>query len=99
MPSVRRRNTGRRDGAKDQNSRSRKQESSLETPLETYLRDINETALLSVDDEKELAKRIAEGDRHARDRMVRANLRLVVKIARGYTGKGLASAMISSVES
>ncbi|MEM8678053.1 MAG: RNA polymerase sigma factor RpoD/SigA [Planctomycetota bacterium] len=61
----------------------------VQTPLETYLREINETALLSADDEKELARAIAQGDTRARDRMVRANLRLVVNIARGYTGKGL----------
>jgi RNA polymerase primary sigma factor len=63
---------------------------SLQTPLETYLREINETALLTAADERELAGKIAEGDVRARDRMVRANLRLVVNIARGYTGKGLA---------
>jgi RNA polymerase primary sigma factor len=62
---------------------------SVQTPLETYLREINETALLTANDEKELANLIADGDTHARDRMVRANLRLVVNIARGYTGKGL----------
>jgi len=62
---------------------------SVQTPLETYLREINETALLSAHDERELAAAIAEGDVRARDRMVRANLRLVVNIARGYTGKGL----------
>lgn len=62
---------------------------SLQTPLETYLREINETALLSAKDERELAAAIADGDVRARDRMVRANLRLVVNIARGYTGKGL----------
>ncbi len=60
-----------------------------QSPLETYLREINETALLSAADEKELAGRIAQGDAMARDRMVRANLRLVVNIARGYSGKGL----------
>ncbi|MFN9718472.1 MAG: RNA polymerase sigma factor RpoD/SigA [Planctomycetota bacterium] len=63
--------------------------SRLQTPLETYLREINETALLTADDEKELSNRISNGDAAARDRMVRANLRLVVNIARGYTGKGL----------
>ena len=61
----------------------------VQSPLETYLREINETALLSADEEKELAYRIETGDAEARDRMVRANLRLVVNIARGYTGKGL----------
>ncbi|HXG08173.1 MAG TPA: RNA polymerase sigma factor RpoD/SigA [Gemmataceae bacterium] len=60
-----------------------------QSPLEIYLRDINETPLLSADEEKELARRIATGDSEARDRMVRANLRLVVNIARGYVGRGL----------
>ncbi len=62
----------------------------VQSPLETYLREINEMALLTADEEKELAVRIAHGDKLARDRMVRANLRLVVNIARGYVGKGLA---------
>ena len=61
----------------------------LQSPLETYLREINETKLLNADEEKELANRISQGDVRARDRMVRANLRLVVNIARGYVGKGL----------
>ncbi len=69
--------------------RRRKSGSTLQTPLETYLREINETSLLTAQDERELAGRIAEGDAEARDRMVRANLRLVVNIARGYSGKGL----------
>src|SRR5437016_1439946 len=62
---------------------------SVQTPLETYLREINETPLLSAEQERELAYRIEDGDSEARDRMVRANLRLVVNIARHYTGKGL----------
>jgi RNA polymerase primary sigma factor len=62
----------------------------LQSPLETYLREINETSLLSARDEQELAGEIGRGNIQARDRMVRANLRLVVNIARGYTGKGLA---------
>ncbi len=61
----------------------------VQSPLETYLREINETPLLSADEEKQLAYRIEDGDSDARDRMVRANLRLVVNIARSYTGKGL----------
>jgi RNA polymerase primary sigma factor len=69
---------------------SRRSDSSVQTPLETYLREINETALLSADQEQALAERIGIGDAQARDQMVRANLRLVVNIARGYTGKGLA---------
>jgi len=63
---------------------------SVQSPLETYLREINETPLLSAEEEKELAYRIRErSDSEARDQMVRANLRLVVNIARSYTGKGL----------
>ena len=73
----------------DRSIRLRKSAASVQTPLETYLREINETALLSAADEHDLADRIANGDVQARDRMVRANLRLVVNIARGYTGKGL----------
>ena len=69
--------------------RRAKPDSSPQTPLETYLREINETRLLSAGEEQMLAARIAEGDVEARDRMVRANLRLVVNIARGYSGKGL----------
>ena len=61
----------------------------VQNPLETYLKEINETPLLNADMEKTLARRIATGDSSARDHMVRANLRLVVNIARGYTGKGL----------
>src|SRR5688572_4656374 len=73
----------------DAKGRTTRKTSSLQTPLETYLREINETALLTAADERELAHLIAVGDVRARDRMVRANLRLVVNIARGYTGKGL----------
>jgi RNA polymerase primary sigma factor len=69
--------------------RSGGSEGTVQTPLETYLREINETALLTAAQERELAVRIGEGDTRARDQMVRANLRLVVNIARGYTGKGL----------
>jgi RNA polymerase primary sigma factor len=67
----------------------RRSSGAVQTPLESYLREINETPLLTANDEQELAVAIGEGDLRARDRMVRANLRLVVNIARGYTGKGL----------
>ncbi len=70
-------------------TRTRTKDPAVQSPLETYLREINETALLTAEDEFELASLIAKGDVMARDRMVRANLRLVVNIARGYTGKGL----------
>ncbi|MEL6896292.1 MAG: sigma-70 factor domain-containing protein, partial [Planctomycetota bacterium] len=70
-------------------ARRRTRSTAAQSPLETYLREINETSLLSAEEELMLAALIAEGDVEARDRMVRANLRLVVNIARGYTGKGL----------
>src|SRR5712692_5225271 len=60
-----------------------------QSPLETYLREIDHTPLLTAAEEKALALRIEDGDSEARDHMVRANLRLVVNIARSYTGKGL----------
>ena len=59
------------------------------SPLASYLRQIDETALLTAAEEKQLAYRIQDGDGPARDRMVRANLRLVVSIARRFIGKGL----------
>jgi RNA polymerase primary sigma factor len=59
------------------------------TEFQIYLRDIHETPLLSSLDERILAERIATGDPSARDHLVRANLRLVVKLARGYLGRGL----------
>ena len=61
----------------------------VQSPLETYLREINEVLLLTQEEEQRLAYAIEKGDLESRDRMVRANLRLVVNIARGYTGKGL----------
>ncbi|MCX7419894.1 MAG: RNA polymerase sigma factor RpoD/SigA [Planctomycetia bacterium] len=63
--------------------------SRVQNPLETYLREINETALLTANEEKELSRAITAGSNEARDRMVRANLRLVVNIARAYGNKGL----------
>ena len=70
-------------------SRRRTPATAVQAPLETYLREINETSLLSADDEKRLARAIAAGDALSRDHMVRANLRLVVNIARGYANRGL----------
>jgi RNA polymerase primary sigma factor len=57
--------------------------------LQIYLHEINATPLLSAEEERALAERVAEGDPYAREHMVKANLRLVVNIARGYLGKGL----------
>ena len=59
------------------------------SPLQIYLTEINDTPLLSAEEERELAEKVAAGDPYAREHMVKANLRLVVNIARGYLGKGL----------
>ena len=54
-----------------------------------YLREIGRVPLLSGEEEVELAKRIMKGDKAAKDKMVEANLRLVVSIAKKYIGRGL----------
>lgn len=60
------------------------------TPLGPYLAEIDRTPLLSAAEERELATRARAGDAAGRDHLVRANLRLVVSIAKGYAGRGLA---------
>jgi RNA polymerase primary sigma factor len=60
-----------------------------QSPTGTYFSEIGEIDLLTADEEKELARRIAEGDSLARDRLIRANLKFVVSLARGYVGHGL----------
>ena len=57
--------------------------------LQLYLQEIGKTALLTIDEEISLAKKIRRGDRAARDHMIKANLRLVVKIAMDYKDFGL----------
>ena len=69
--------------------RMERRDANTASPLQIYLHDINDTALLSAAEERDLAERVALGDPLAREHMVKANLRLVVNIARGYLGKGL----------
>ena len=57
--------------------------------LRLYLKEISKTELLTPAEEVELAERIKDGDKRARSHMIRANLRLVVKIAQDYSGYGL----------
>ena len=57
--------------------------------LQLYLREIGQVKLITPQEEIALAKRIKKGDRKAREKMITANLRLVVKIARDYEGLGL----------
>ncbi len=59
-------------------------------PFETYLHDIDRTPLLTAEEERALARAVREGDAAARDHLVRANLRLVVNLARASQGKGVA---------
>ncbi|MDH7504508.1 MAG: sigma-70 factor domain-containing protein, partial [Verrucomicrobiota bacterium] len=60
-----------------------------EDALQRYLREMAEVDLLTIEQENELAAKIKKGDSQAREHMIRANLRLVVKIAREYEGLGL----------
>lgn len=65
-------------------------ECSVANGLQIYLQEIKDDALLTAAEERELADAIARGDKDARKRMIEANLRLVVKIARDYVGRGIA---------
>lgn len=58
-------------------------------PVRMYLKEIGTVPLLSADEELELAKRHAQGDEAAKERLIEANLRLVVSIAKRYTGRGM----------
>ena len=60
-----------------------------EPALDSYLRDINQTPLLTAQQEKELGTRVQQGDMEARDLMIRSNLRLVVSVAKTYVNRGL----------
>ena len=60
-----------------------------EDPVRMYLKEIGTVPLLTADEEMELAKRKAEGDVAAKDRLIEANLRLVVSISKRYTGRGM----------
>lgn len=71
------------------NLSDKRESSGVLSPLEIYLREINSTPLLTSSEETRLAVEVGQGSQEARDQMVRANLRLVVNIARGYSGKGL----------
>ena len=57
--------------------------------LERYLQDISKEEMVSTDEEVELAKRIRQGDKNALERLVKANLRFVVSVAKQYQGQGL----------
>ncbi len=61
----------------------------VDDPVRMYLKEIGRVDLLTADEEKELAARMEMGDTEAKDHLTTANLRLVVSIAKRYTGRGL----------
>ena len=64
-------------------------EYNLDDPVRMYLKEIGQIKLLSAEEEVELAKRVSEGDQAAKNKLTEANLRLVVSIAKKYSGRGL----------
>ena len=64
-------------------------EYNLDDPVRMYLKEIGQVRLLTADEEMELAKHVCEGDKAAKDKLKEANLRLVVSIAKKYSGRGL----------
>ena len=64
-------------------------EFNLDDPVRMYLKEIGQIPLLTVEEEQELAKRVADGDQAAKNKLTEANLRLVVSIAKKYSGRGL----------
>ena len=64
-------------------------ELTINDPVRMYLKEIGKISLLSLEEETELSKRIAEGDEVAKNRLAESNLRLVVSIAKRYVGRGM----------
>lgn len=64
-------------------------ESDVESVISAYLSDVRKVPLLTPEEEKELSRLVAAGDEVARYRLITANLRLVVKIAKGYVNRGV----------
>lgn len=65
------------------------EEGGVTDPVRQYLREIGRVQLLTAEEEIELAKRSEKGERRAKDRLINANLRLVVSIAKKYVGRGM----------
>ena len=62
---------------------------STDDPVRMYLKEIGKVPLLTAEEELEIAKRMAEGDESAREKLSESNLRLVVSIAKRYVGRGM----------
>ena len=78
-----------RAGLEDRDARGRGDPNVSSDPLKQYLREIVRLPLLTPGEEVALARRVEQGDREAQERLVCANLRLVVSIARKYVDRGL----------
>src|SRR3989344_5059903 len=74
----------------DSETKSTEKSTSEADPTQIYLKEIGFEALLTAEEEIQLARLIQQGDKKARERMIVANLRLVVKISRRYCHRGLA---------
>ena len=68
----------------------------IDNTLNIYLDEIGRESLLSEEEEHRLSARIKAGDERALNKLIQANLRFVVTIARGYQGKGLSGSMTAS---
>ncbi len=64
-------------------------EYNLDDPVRMYLKEIGQIPLLTPDEEQNLAQKVSEGDQKAKNKLTEANLRLVVSIAKKYSGRGL----------
>ena len=62
---------------------------SVNDNVRMYLKEIGKISLLTLEEEQELSKRVANGDEHAKNILAESNLRLVVSIAKRYVGRGL----------
>ncbi|MDR0450350.1 MAG: RNA polymerase sigma factor RpoD/SigA [Treponema sp.] len=74
---------------KTKRTKTRSDSFSNENVLSTYLKEINRVSLLSRDEEDQIAREAAKGNQRARDRLINANLRFVVNVAKKYQGQGI----------
>ena len=77
------------ESAEDMEKMLQQEGLAIDDPVRMYLKEIGTVQLLDADREMELAQRMADGDKDAKDELVKANLRLVVSIAKRYVGKGM----------